>query len=89
MIPTGIENRESSQESRLATDCQLTFEWYCISNSLCVYFSLKVYDNFDVWLWHLLYGNPSHGIAEQMIPAKCKSLFWLLNGDQAKGDFPP
>ena len=27
----GIENRESSWESRLATDCQLTFERYCIS----------------------------------------------------------
>ena len=26
---TGIENRELSRESRLAMDCQLTFEWYC------------------------------------------------------------
>ena len=34
-----------------------------ISNSLCFLF-IKMHDNFDVWLWHLLYGNLSHGIAE-------------------------
>ena len=28
-IRAGIKNRESSRESRLATDCQLTFEQYC------------------------------------------------------------
>ena len=32
-IRAGIENRESSQESRLATDCQLTFERYCNSKT--------------------------------------------------------
>ena len=30
-IRAGIENRESSRESRLATDCQLTFERFCTS----------------------------------------------------------
>ena len=34
-IGAGIENRESSQESRLATDCQLTFERYCIVAGDC------------------------------------------------------
>ena len=33
-ICAGMENRESSPESRLATDCQLTFERYCKSKSL-------------------------------------------------------
>ena len=28
-IHAGIENRELSRESRLAMDCQLTFEWHC------------------------------------------------------------
>ena len=37
-IRTGIENRESSQESILTTDYQLTFERYCMSNSLCLLF---------------------------------------------------
>ena len=34
-----------------------------ISNSLCFLF-IKMHDNFNVWRWHLLYGNLIHGIAE-------------------------
>ena len=41
-IRVGIENRELSQESRLATDCQLTFERYCIVAGDCqIWFSGK------------------------------------------------
>ena len=59
LIRTGIENRESSQESRLATDCQLTFEWYCISrlhvceDNECMIWRLENYDQCTLSVCHL------------------------------------
>ena len=59
--------------------------WY--NNTFLVFFFvfLKVSGNFDIRPGHLLYRT----WMMCMDLAKCKSLFWLLNGDQVKGHFPP